>query len=99
MSSITSGNAAQYGNSEKLAARARLHKDYTVAETGWFEWLAQKMPFQPSDRVLDIGCGPGWFWAAVAGGDAACPQILAYRASPRTPASHPSMARLRGTPQ
>ena len=66
MSSICSGNAQQYGDSRKLAARARLHEKYTIAETGWFPWIARHLPLRAGDRVLDIGCGPAWFWAAAA---------------------------------
>jgi SAM-dependent methyltransferase len=57
--------AGQYTDSRKLAARARLH-NYTVAPVGWFKWVAQGIGFAPSERVLDIGCGPAWFWAAIA---------------------------------
>lgn len=64
--SITSGNAKQYGDSRKLAARARLNREYTVAAVGWFPWLAKQFPLKPRGRVLDIGCGPGWFWASTA---------------------------------
>lgn len=66
MSSISSNNAKQYGDSRKLAARARLHQDYTIAEVPWFSWVAGHLPVNAGDRVLDIGCGPGWFWAAAA---------------------------------
>ncbi len=62
MSSITSANAEQYSNSQKLAARARLHNNYTVAETDWFPWVAEQLPLTDGDSVLDVGCGPGWFW-------------------------------------
>lgn len=65
MSSITSGNAVQYADSRKLAARGRLNREYTIAETGWFPWVARQLPLRPGDRVLDIGCGPAWFWASV----------------------------------
>lgn len=67
MSSESDGMNKQYGDSRKLAARARLHTEYTVAETSWFDWVAQQLPLKSGDRVLDIGCGPGWFWPAVAG--------------------------------
>lgn len=68
MSEITEGNAEQYGDSRKLAARARLHRAYTIAEIGWFPWVARKLPIRAGDSVLDIGCGPAWFWANVADG-------------------------------
>lgn len=66
MSSATSGNAKQYGDSRKLAARARLNSQYTIAEVGWFSWVASQLPLRQGHLVLDVGCGPGWFWAAVA---------------------------------
>ncbi|TPO08819.1 class I SAM-dependent methyltransferase [Mesorhizobium sp. B1-1-5] len=66
MSSITSGNAEQYGDSRKLAARARLNSEYTIAEIGWFSWVAKQLPLKSVDSILDVGCGPGWFWAATA---------------------------------
>jgi len=66
VTSITSGNAEQYGDSRKLAARARLNSEYTIAETGWFPWVAGQLPLKPGDSALDVGCGPGWFWAAAA---------------------------------
>ena len=66
MSSITADNAKQYGDSRKLAARARLNREYTIAEIGWFPWIARQLPLRSASRVLDVGCGPGWFWAATA---------------------------------
>lgn len=67
MSTLTSGNAKQYGNSQKLAARARLHSEYTVSEIDWFPWVARQLPLVAGDSVLDVGCGAGWFWAAAVG--------------------------------
>jgi SAM-dependent methyltransferase len=66
MSEVTSGTAAQYSTSEKLAARARLHTQYSVSEEGWFEFIARRLGLREGDKVLDIGCGPGWFWTAAA---------------------------------
>ncbi len=64
VSAITEGNAKQYGTSEKLAARARLHQAYSHDDNPWFPWVAENMSLKPGDRVLDLGCGPGWFWAS-----------------------------------
>lgn len=44
MSSISSGNVEQYGDSRKLAARGRLNSEYTVDETGWFAWVNADVP-------------------------------------------------------
>lgn len=82
MTSIVTDNAGQYGDSRKLAARARLHSQYSVAETGWFPWLAGQLPLRTGDHVLDIGCGPGWFWAAVA---ALLPQPIALTLADLSP--------------
>lgn len=60
-------NAKQYGDSRKLAARARLNQEYTITGTPWFEWVARQLPLKSGASILDIGCGPGWFWATVAG--------------------------------
>ncbi|MET3439056.1 class I SAM-dependent methyltransferase [Sphingomonas sp. 1185] len=66
MSPITSGNSEQYSDSQKLAARARLHSNYTVAEIDWFPWVMKQLPLQAGNKVLDVGCGPGWFWESTA---------------------------------
>lgn len=63
----------QYQNSEKLAARARLHRNYTVAEEGWFEFTVKRLGIAPNAKVLDVGCGPAWFWATVAN---ALPEVM-----------------------
>lgn len=65
MSQTHDDNARQYGDSAKLATRARFHQ-YTIAPTPWFSWAAQHLPVSAGAAVLDIGCGPGWFWAATA---------------------------------
>ena len=83
MSPITSGNAEQYRDSRKLAARARLHTEYTIAEIDWFSWIARQLPLDAKASVLDVGCGPGWFWAAAA---AALPEDLHLTLSDLSPA-------------
>jgi len=66
VSAITSGMNKQYADSSKLAARARLHQEFSVGEP-WFSWVMDRLPLKAGDRVLDIGCGPAWFWAASQG--------------------------------
>ena len=66
MSTITSGMQKQYADSSKLAARARLHQEFSVGEP-WFPWVMDRLPLKAGDRVLDVGCGPAWFWAASQG--------------------------------
>jgi len=66
LSTITSGMSQQYADSSKLRARARLHQEFSVGEP-WFSWVMDRLPLRAGDRVLDIGCGPAWFWAASQG--------------------------------
>ena len=66
MAVLTSDVAAQYSTSDKLAARARLHTKYSVSDEGFFEWVAKRLGLRDGDAVLDIGCGPGWFWQTTA---------------------------------
>ena len=55
----------QYKTSANLARRADLHVAY--GKVSWFGWLATHMPVLPGSDVVDIGCGPGWYWHSVAG--------------------------------
>lgn len=54
----------QYTDSRNLSARASLHAKY--ARVPWFHWVHDRMSITASSRVLDVGCGPGWFWKAQA---------------------------------
>ena len=58
-------NEQQYADSRKLAARAKLF-DYAVEQVPWWRWVADNAALETGDRVLEVGCGPGWFWAAAA---------------------------------
>jgi ubiquinone/menaquinone biosynthesis C-methylase UbiE len=64
MNTPPSENTAQYSDSRRLAARARLHTQYTIADIGWFPWVASNLALPPGAKILDVGCGPGWFWAS-----------------------------------
>jgi SAM-dependent methyltransferase len=66
MAVLTTGVAEQYSTSQKLAARARLHTQYSVSDEGWFGWVGKRLGLHEGDTVLDVGCGPGWFWQGTA---------------------------------
>ena len=61
MASITQLPPNQYSDSSKLAARARIHQ-FGHAEVPWFPWVAQHLPVARGASILDVGCGPAWFW-------------------------------------
>lgn len=65
MSTITEGMNKQYADSARLAARARLH-GFGEAPVPWFTWVAQHVELPAGGTVLDIGCGPAWFWPEAA---------------------------------
>jgi len=50
----------QYTTSRNLAARGSFQAKY--ATTKWFQWLAETLEFFPGNDILDVGCGPAWFW-------------------------------------
>jgi SAM-dependent methyltransferase len=51
----------QYANSARLTARANIHAKYGRGD--WFAWLAAQPDWPHAGSVLEVGCGPGWFWA------------------------------------
>jgi ubiquinone/menaquinone biosynthesis C-methylase UbiE len=54
--------AAHYKDSSKLAVRGGFHARYS--HHSWFDWVDQRLGLASDARVLDVGCGPGWFWNA-----------------------------------
>jgi SAM-dependent methyltransferase len=52
----------QYHNSTNLNARVALHRGYSTNPQGWFNWLFQQLDFQPGERILEVGGGPGHLW-------------------------------------
>jgi ubiquinone/menaquinone biosynthesis C-methylase UbiE len=55
----------QYRDAANLDARARLHRKYGRGD--WFPWLAAQIEWPAGARVLEVGCGAGWFWEQAAG--------------------------------
>lgn len=54
----------QYQDSSNIVSRIYLHKKYSTAKEGWFQWM---FPFLEMDRrkaVLEVGCGNGELWYA-----------------------------------
>jgi ubiquinone/menaquinone biosynthesis C-methylase UbiE len=54
----------QYATSCNLAARGSFLGKYGTAN--WFDWVADRMAIPLSADILDVGCGPAWFWLAEA---------------------------------
>ena len=52
----------QYLNSTNVAARIRLHSEYSVNQKGWFPWLYRMSDIQDGMNILEIGCGNGALW-------------------------------------
>lgn len=52
----------QYLNSTNVAARIRLHSEYSVNQEGWFPWLYRMSEIQDGMNILEIGCGNGALW-------------------------------------
>jgi SAM-dependent methyltransferase len=50
----------QYRDAANLDARAQLHRKYGRGD--WFPWLAAQVGWFAGARVLEVGCGAGWFW-------------------------------------
>lgn len=52
----------EYRTSAHLDARIALHTQYSRNPRGWYRWLFDHIPTQPTCQVLDIGCGSARLW-------------------------------------
>lgn len=56
---------AQYKKDDNLNKRISIH-DYSTSDVGFYPWMLDKVKLEAGMKVLDIGCGNGAFWKAVA---------------------------------
>lgn len=54
---------AQYQRDNNLATRIAFHENYTAPYVDFAHWVLDKLPLSEGQRVLEIGCGNGEFWA------------------------------------
>jgi SAM-dependent methyltransferase len=71
--------AYQYGDAEKLRVRIDTHSRYSELRGEFRDWLMEQAGIEPGQRVLDVGCGPGAYHAAMA---AAGARVIATDLSP-----------------
>jgi SAM-dependent methyltransferase len=71
--------AYQYGDAEELRVRIDTHSRYSELRGEFRDWLMEQTAIEPGQRVLDVGCGPGAYHAAMA---AAGATVIATDLSP-----------------
>lgn len=56
----------QYKDASRLAARSNLHANYSRNGYGWYPWQFDLylQALAPDARILELGAGGGWLWAA-----------------------------------
>lgn len=52
----------QYGTSDKLNARIKLHQRFGTNPVPWMRWVFDQLEITPGMTVLEVGCGPGNLW-------------------------------------
>jgi ubiquinone/menaquinone biosynthesis C-methylase UbiE len=56
----------QYGTGANLSARIALHQRFTTDEVPFSDWLFDRMALPSEGRIIELGCGTGSLWRAVA---------------------------------
>jgi SAM-dependent methyltransferase len=56
----------QYRDPTNLNARIALHARFARADEPWYPWLSDRVDWPEGGDVLEVGCGPGLFWASIA---------------------------------
>ncbi len=51
----------QYKNAANLRARIELHRRFST-NPGWYRWVFDQYSIAPHSRILELGCGPAFFW-------------------------------------
>lgn len=55
-----------YRDDEMLRLRHYIHEQYSVPRVDFPEWVLQRLAWRGDEVVLDVGCGPGRYVAALA---------------------------------
>ncbi len=56
----------QYATAERLRIRQETHRLYSESSGDFFAWVVDRLEVRPGDRVVDIGSGPGAYYAELA---------------------------------
>jgi SAM-dependent methyltransferase len=57
-----------YATDDNLRIRQEIHEKYTVPKQDYIGWVLRRLSWQGSERVLDLGCGPGAYYDRLAEG-------------------------------